>query len=146
MYNTILVPLDGSKLAERILSHVEGLARCYNSTIVFLQVVRPPSFEGASENGYDRISKKNLEEMYRADSYLKGIEGEFREKGMKTQTRVKCGPIVRTITDTAASVGADLIAISSHGRTGLPRVFYGSVAAGLLHRVDRPLLVIRSRG
>ena len=83
--------------------------------------------------------------MCQADSYLKGIEEKFREKGINTLIRVKRGPIVRTITDTAASVGADLIAISSHGRTGVPRVFYGSVAAGLLQRVDRPLLVIRSR-
>jgi len=64
MYNTILVPLDGSKLAERILSHVEGLAHCYDSTIVFLQVARPPPITGASENGYDRISKKISEKMH----------------------------------------------------------------------------------
>jgi len=42
--------------------------------------------------------------------------------------------------------GADLIAMASHGRTGLARVFYGSVAAGILHKVDRPLLLIRSEG
>ena len=60
MYNTIFVPLDGSELAEKILSHVEGLARCYNSTIIFLQVVRPPPFDGASEYGYACISKKNF--------------------------------------------------------------------------------------
>ena len=146
MYNTIFVPLDGSELAEKILSHVEGLARCYNSTIIFLQVVRQPPFTGASENGYNLISRKILEKTHQADSYLKALGEEFRKKGIKTQTCVKCDPVVKTITDTAASVGADLIAISSHGRTGLSRVFYGSVAAGLLHRVDRPLLIIRARG
>jgi nucleotide-binding universal stress UspA family protein len=44
------------------------------------------------------------------------------------------------------SKSADLIAITSHGHTGLSRVFYGSVAAGVLHQVDRPLLIIRSKG
>jgi nucleotide-binding universal stress UspA family protein len=46
----------------------------------------------------------------------------------------------------AARQGADLIAMTSHGRGGLPRVFYGSVAASVLQRVDRPLLLVRSRG
>jgi nucleotide-binding universal stress UspA family protein len=57
---------------------------------------------------------------------------------------VTCGPVVGTILDVAKREGVDLIAIASHGRSGLPRVFYGSVAAGVLHGVNRPLLVIRS--
>jgi len=51
---------------------------------------------------------------------------------------------VAGIMDAAQAEGADLIALSSHGRTGLPEVFYGSVAAGVLHRADRPLLLVRS--
>jgi len=53
--------------------------------------------------------------------------------------------VVEGIINMAAREGVDLIALASHGRSGLSRVFYGSVAAGLLHRVDRPLLIIRSR-
>jgi nucleotide-binding universal stress UspA family protein len=53
--------------------------------------------------------------------------------------------VVEKIISMAAQEGVDLIAPAGHGRGGLSRVFYGSVAAGLLHRVDRPLLVIRSR-
>jgi nucleotide-binding universal stress UspA family protein len=56
------------------------------------------------------------------------------------------GAIVAEIIDAAEREGADLIAMASHGRTGLARVFYGSVAAGVLHRVDRPLLLVRSEG
>ena len=61
-----------------------------------------------------------------------------------TDICVANGPIVERIIDVAGGEDADLIAIASHGRTGLSRVFYGSVAAGLLHRIDRPLLIIRS--
>lgn len=55
------------------------------------------------------------------------------------------GPVVETIINVAEKEKADLIAIASHGRTGLSRVFYGSVASGLLHSIDRPLLLVRSR-
>ncbi|MCB0137738.1 MAG: universal stress protein, partial [Caldilineaceae bacterium] len=54
------------------------------------------------------------------------------------------GPVVTAILDVAEREKADLIAMASHGRTGLSRVFYGSVAAGILHKADRPLLLIRA--
>lgn len=54
------------------------------------------------------------------------------------------GPVVEEIAQSAEREEADLIAMASHGRTGLARVFYGSVAAGVLHRLDRPLFLIRS--
>ncbi len=54
------------------------------------------------------------------------------------------GSVVREIVDVAIGNDVDLITMSSHGRTGLSRVFYGSVAAGVLHQIDRPILMIRS--
>jgi len=58
--------------------------------------------------------------------------------------RVVHGPVVEAIINAAQSEGADLIALASHGRSGLSWVFYGSVAAGVFHRINRPLLLIRS--
>jgi nucleotide-binding universal stress UspA family protein len=81
-----------------------------------------------------------------AESYLASWQGEFREKGIEARTRVEQGSIVETIINAADRESADLIAMASHGHTGLSRVFYGSVAAGVLHRVDRPLLLVRSIG
>jgi len=54
--------------------------------------------------------------------------------------------VVKAIVDAAECENADLVAMASHGRTGLSRTFYGSIAAGVLQRIDRPLLLIRSRG
>jgi len=71
--------------------------------------------------------------------------GEFREKGIKIEKFVEHRRVVETIIDVAARQGADLIAMTSHGRVGLFLVFYGSVAADFLHRVGRPLLLISSR-
>jgi nucleotide-binding universal stress UspA family protein len=78
-----------------------------------------------------------------AESYLAALRDEFQGKGVETDTRVVYGPVVEAIIDAAENEGADLIAIASHGRSGLSQVFYGSVAVGVLHRVDRPLLLIR---
>jgi nucleotide-binding universal stress UspA family protein len=77
---------------------------------------------------------------------LTALKGEFREKGISVKTIVLRGTVVNNIISVSESEDVDLIAMASHGRTGLGRVFYGSVAAGVLHQVDRPLLLIRARG
>ena len=146
MYNTILVPLDGSKRAEVILPHVEELAQNNNAKVIFMQVVEPYQGPEVIESVYFAEMQEGFKSQTKqAESYLAGLKGKFREKGIETRTLVINGFVVEAIINAAESEGADLIAIASHGRSGLPRVFYGSVAAGVLHRVDRPLLVIRSR-
>jgi nucleotide-binding universal stress UspA family protein len=144
MYNSILVPLDGSKRAEAILRHVEDLAGRYGATVIFLQVVEPVPLNVGLEGAHTVLWEESERRTKQAASYLAARQGEFREKGIKVRMRVVHGSTVEAIINAAEREGADLIAMASHGRTGLPRVFYGSVAAGVLHRVDRPLLLIRS--
>jgi nucleotide-binding universal stress UspA family protein len=92
------------------------------------------------------LHQQQLERLaQRAQDYLGSLEDGFREKGFRVRKRVVYGPVVEAILTTANREKADLIAIASHGRTGLAQVFYGSVAAGVLHRIDRPLLLIRSQ-
>ena len=145
MYKRILVPLDGSRRAESIASHVEQLASDLGCEVIFLQVLEPTA---ALVTPYDMVPYFDSEEVERrrqeASVYLHGIAGEFREKGITAQEVVVQGPIVRSILDIAEREDVDLIAMASHGRTGLARVFYGSVAAGVLHQADRPLLIIRA--
>jgi len=146
MYNTILVPLDGSKRAERILGHVENLARCFKSKVIFLQVVRPPYLVG-TEIMDGALYQKELEQrVEETASYLKTWQKEFLEKGIAAQIRVINGPVVTSIVECAEIENVDLITIASHGYSGLSRVFYGSSAAGVLNNSERPLLLIRSRG
>lgn len=146
MYSKILVPLDGSKRAEAILQHVEELAARCKAVVVFLQVIEPiPAMIGPEGT---RIAQQQIEIERRteqAEEYLKGVQGEFHRKGIEAKARVAYGAVVQAIIDLAQQEDVDLIALASHGRTGLPQVFYGSVAAGVLHRVDRPLLLVRSR-
>ena len=148
MYDVILVPLDGSKRAEAILRHVEEIAQRFDAKVIFLQVVEPtPPTQTLGPLGDIGLYQENLEEQIElAESYLSTLRGEFREKGIEARTHVAYGTVVETIVNAAQRESADLIAMASHGRSGLSRVFYGSVAAGVLHRVDRPLLLIRSQG
>ena len=145
MYQHILVPLDGSKRAETILPYVEDMALVRNSTVIFLQVIEP----GATMvTPYDMVPyyDADLAQQWveEAKQYLGALSGEFRDKGIVTEILVEQGPVVRTILDVAARENVDLIAMASHGRSGLARVFYGSVAAGILHQADRPLLLVRA--
>ena len=145
MFNVLLVLLDGSKRAERILPYVEYLAFARESKIVLLQVIEPDpnlvSAFGVAAYYSTDLAQVTVNEV---KSYLDTLACELREKGFAAEPCVKYGPVVPTILEVAEEKKADLIAMASHGRTGLERAFYGSVAAGVLHQADRPLLLIRA--
>lgn len=145
MYDVILVPLDGSERAERILPYVEEIASMRKSTVILLQVIEPNT---ALATPYDMVPYYDvtLAEQWvkEAKDYLAATQEKLRAKGIEAKALVVQGPIVRSILDVAEREKADLIAMASHGRTGLGRVFYGSVAAGVLQQADRPLLLVRA--
>jgi len=146
MYNYILVPLDGSKRAEAILPHVEGLAKHYDGQVILLQVVEVVPPHTGPEGTAVALEQQELEQYTeQALSYLTALREELRAKDIDARTCVYYGPVVQAIIRAAECECADLIAMASHGRGGLSQVFYGSVAAGVLHRVDRPLLLVRAR-
>ena len=147
MYKNILVPLDGSKRAEAIFPHVEYLARKTGARVILMRVVEREPMLVAAEPIYTNFEVEN--QFYRfkeAETYLTALCGEFREKAIETRHFVSHGgSIIDEIVDAVEREDIDLIAMTSHGRTGLARVLFGSVAAGILHRVDGiPLLLIRS--
>lgn len=146
MYKTILVPLDGSERAEAIMPHVQDLARRYEAGVILLQVVEPMRLIIGPHETLPDWNPGLLELLAKdAETYLTGWQEQVKQLGLEARMIVELGPVVETIIKVAKREGADLIAMASHGRTGLAWVFYGSVAAGVLHRVDRPLLLIRSQ-
>jgi nucleotide-binding universal stress UspA family protein len=145
MYSKILVPLDGSERAEAILPHAESLATTYDAEIILLHIVEPHDSVISPIQGAYMLDQNLLEKKaQKAEKYLALRQNRLRMKGISSQIIVARGAPVEGIINTAERERVDLIAMASHGRTGLARVFYGSVAAGLLHRIDRPLLIIRS--
>jgi len=152
MFQTILVPLDGSARAEHILPHVEDLAIQYKAKVIFIQVMEPLQIANPSLHVTSALTdtvKESLKDFNRSyeeiNPYLAGRLGEFREKGIDVRKFVEQGPVVETIISVAQRENTDLIAMASHGRSGMSRVFYGSVASGVLQQIDRPMLIIRSR-
>jgi nucleotide-binding universal stress UspA family protein len=146
MYKKILVPLDGSKRAEAILPHVKNLALCFKAKVIFFIVIEPRHFIEHDEISYTSTYEEKCDHQIKeTESYLASLLEQFREEGIKVQTLIGDGPVVKAILDAAKSESADLLAMASHGRSGLSRTFYGSISAGVLQRIDRPLLLIRSR-
>jgi nucleotide-binding universal stress UspA family protein len=146
MYNTILVPLDSSRRAEKILPHVEAIAQKFGAKLVLLQVIEPIAAEISPSRiapHYDKTLVMRWHEE--AKVYLAGVQGELQAKGIATKTVIETGPVLPSLFLVAARENVDLIALASHGRTGLARAFYGSVAAGLLNQTNWPLLLVSAR-
>lgn len=140
LYKKMLVPLDGSERAEQVLPHVRELALRFQAEVMLISVVEPPEL-------VEDIILYQEETECRAEEarlYLGRLQKDLGQQGIEAEIRVAHGPIVRKILESSKDEEADLIAMASHGRTGLARVFYGSVAAGVLHGADRPLLLVRS--
>ncbi|HXV44597.1 MAG TPA: universal stress protein, partial [Anaerolineae bacterium] len=130
MYKTILVPLDGSKRAEAIMPYVESLAACFGARVILLQVVEPHSYIVGPDHMYPLLDQYVLEERTQeAEIYLASQQSKLQQKDISSQVCIAYGPTVAGITKAAEREGAELIAMASHGRTGLARAFYGSVAA-----------------
>ena len=133
-YKKILVTLDGSELAERALEPATLLARTSGAELVLLRVVIPlylwaPFFEIQPE--LDVARQRN---RAKTEAYLEEVRERLLEEdpALQVETVVLDGPVAETIVDYAAAAGVDLIVISSHGRSGLTRWMYGSVAEKVL--------------
>ncbi|MBC8431827.1 MAG: universal stress protein [Desulfobacterales bacterium] len=146
MYKNILVPVDGSKRAEAILPHVENLARCFHTKVIFLIVEEPAlMLEYDEVIDMSKYQKERSQKKKHIKAYLASLKADFYTKGIEAETLIGRGPVVKAIIDAAQRENSELVAMASHGHSGLPRTFYGSIAAGVLQRIDRPLLLIRSR-
>jgi nucleotide-binding universal stress UspA family protein len=137
----ILVALDGSPLAEASLAPAVDLARAYAAELVLLEVVPMPPYalydEGAALAAFD--PGKEIDE---SESYLDGVARRLQEYGIYARTRVELAKPEVSIAEIAAQEKAGLIAMATHGRSGLARLVLGSVATGTLQRTSVPLLLV----
>jgi nucleotide-binding universal stress UspA family protein len=146
MYKVILVPLDGSKSAESILPQVKSMASLYNAAVVLLKVEEPSILLGHDEVidlAKYQEERRNLRK--KAETYLSGIQEKLRAEDIQAKTIIENGVVVKTILEVADREGADLVAMASLGWGIFSRDIYGSTAVNVMQRIDRPLLIIRSR-
>ncbi len=143
MYKKILVPLDGSQRAEAILPHVENLAKHEEANVVFTQVIEPATRSAILNLEQDSEVAFKSQKVDTTKQYLTGWKDKFREQGLSADILLLRGIAVEAILDAVEATKAELIAMTSQGRTGLAQVFYGSVASGVLNRVNCPILLVR---
>jgi nucleotide-binding universal stress UspA family protein len=138
MYQRILVPLDGSMLAEGVLPHVQALVKSLGTELVLLRVAFTHIFPGA-----DPIQSQ-VTAVQEAEDYVSGLAKRLQEEGVRAEAKVRYGDPVEEILDHVTWDHIDLIAMATHGRTGLARVVMGSVAENVLRRTSVPMLLMRA--
>jgi nucleotide-binding universal stress UspA family protein len=129
MYKRIMVPLDGSDLAQSALPHALELGRALEATLLLFYVRDPRS--GSVEA---------------ARRYLAFVRDQQALSGVTIEILVGEGPVAAAIIEAAEQQRIDLIAMATHGRSGMQRVVYGSVAEQVLRSSSRPILLVRVPG
>src|SRR5512136_3269800 len=144
MYKKILVPLDGSELANTALYEAEKLANYFGSEIILFQVVPFMPIYGSPELVTPLIVDEKQKEA--AEKYLVNLSEELKKKGFKATAVVRTGQQVAVeIIDFAKESGANLIVMCTHGRSGISRWVLGRVAHKVLTRAETPILLLRPR-
>jgi len=150
MYQHILVPLDGSELAECVLLHVEALAERQDACkVTVVRVVSPLHLYGGVESSLSPEERKRLEadSMKVAREYLDGVVTGLRDAGIKAESEVLYGEhVVDEIVEYAEKNEVDLVVIATHGRSGVSRWVWGSVADRILRSICVPVLMVRAPG
>jgi nucleotide-binding universal stress UspA family protein len=129
MYKRIMVPLDGSDLAQTALPHALELCRALSATLVLLHV-------RDTRQGSPEAARRFLDFTHR----------QHANDGVTIETLVREGPVAEAIVRAAEQEQIDVIAMATHGRSGLQRAVYGSVAEQVLRSSTRPVLLVRVPG
>lgn len=141
-HKRVLVALDGSPSSEAVLRFLLQIAGPLDMTVMLLRVLEPipPSVIEASRH----VEVEDVEGRRRdAEEYMAPIAAALRAQGVETAWEVRRGRPAEEILAAARERGADLIAMATHGRTGLGRLLFGSVAEAVLRHAPVPVFMIR---
>ncbi len=146
MFSKIIVPLDGSELSEQIVPYAATLARALLMPLELLHVVDPKTIQvrEAEADGHEVFLEQAIEHQESwASTYLAALAKPIQAANQSIQTTVIVGDPAATIVQEAQPGGGRLVAMATHGRTGLARWAMGSVADTVLHQGTMPLLLFR---
>ena len=133
MLDRILVPLDGSAMSDRVFALVRRILVRQDAEVILLRVLPEP---GGRKGSWDR-----MQEVDRARGHLRGIANRLAAQGADARWDLRSGEPVAEILQFAFHFRPSLIAMGTHGRTGLARLIRGSVAEGVLRESPYPLLL-----
>lgn len=142
MYRKILVPLDGSAAAEKVLPHVLDLARTHNAEIVLLQV---PLYAYADEGATTTrltLQKERAQALVASRKYLNRVRSELIRLGVRVSLVIEEGKAAPRIIDYARRTNVDVIAMFSRVRNSWHRIVYGSVVEEVMRGASKPVLLV----
>ena len=146
-HQRILVPLDGSTLASEALPHAQALATANDAELILLRVAPDAAALGeVLDNSRNIMHIEDREQAFldEATRWIENLAEELRLQRFHVKTSVTVGPPAARIIDYAQKNGVDLIVMSTHGRTGLARWVYGSVADKVLRAAPCPVYLVQS--
>jgi nucleotide-binding universal stress UspA family protein len=150
MYKRILVALDGSELAECSLEHARALAQgCDVTEVIVFRAIEPLSTQTISalaEAGEDSLRKAVEQNEQDAQDYVLKVQNNLKTRGIAPRAVTVKGPAADEILSYAEKNDVDLIVMSTHGRSGLSRFFFGSVAEKVSRHSRVPVLLISPQG
>jgi nucleotide-binding universal stress UspA family protein len=149
MYQKIMVPLDGSKLAECVLPHVEAFIEGrYTPHVVFVRVVRPAAviYGGDYVVNPEMLRETESADISAAKDYLDQVINRFKHEGVTLHSEVLVGRVADSLADFNEKNNFDLVLIATHGRSGVNRWVRGSVADKVLRASNIPVLMVRAPG
>lgn len=147
MYKTILVPLDGSSLAEQALAHAEAIARGVGAELLLLQVISLSNIGRVTLDTEVPLEFPTVEAQLKekAGGYLDSHAQALADQKVKVRTLVARGGAAATILDVLEREKVDLCVMTSHGLSGLSRWVQGSTAQKILDNAPCPVLLIRNK-
>lgn len=148
MYTKIMVPLDGSELAECVIPHVEAFIKGFNtSDVILVRVVEPEqNYHGEYAIGTEMLEKRESETKSLAKNYLDKVVSRLKYEGTAFHPEVIVGRVTEKLADYAMKNDIDLIIIATHGYSGITRWVRGSVADKILRSANVPVLMVRAPG
>ncbi|MCK4362898.1 MAG: universal stress protein [Dehalococcoidia bacterium] len=145
--NKVLVPLDGSKESEAVIPHISELASKLKAEVVLFQVVAPAYFVYSipGEAVQKLYSPEEMDKIKtKSEGYLDTVGAELRDKGINAMSEVGLGVPAEEIIRIADEIQADVVAMSTHGHSGISRWAFGSTADKVLHAGNTPVLLVRA--
>ncbi len=151
MYQKVLVPLDGAPLAECVLPHLESMATTGQiKNVVLLRVVEPEPLPGVYQEPWETkvqdYKRTEAEHIKAAKLYLDEVSHRVKLGKATAKTEVLTGRAADSVAEYAKKNDADLLIVATHGRSGVSRWVWGSVADRILHSACVPVFMVRAPG
>jgi nucleotide-binding universal stress UspA family protein len=148
MFKRILVPLDGSKLAEKALPYAEALAQKFEAELVLVRVLQLlPEVVPAPPYASVTFHEQTAQVRQEAATYMNEVATQVRKVGVLPlrQVVLDAPSVTNAITELAGEEAVDLIVMCTHGRSGFSRLVFGSVAGQVLHDAPCPVFLVKAK-